>query len=51
LSVQGRIQGSGTVQECRNLVQVDLTLSIPLFSIGAPSSQGWKGEKGKEHRG
>jgi hypothetical protein len=47
LSVQRRVQGSGTIQERRNLVQVSLTLSIPLLSIGSPPSQGWKGKKEK----
>jgi hypothetical protein len=51
LSIQGRVQGSGTIQECRNLVQVSLTLSIPLFSIGELPSQSWKGKKEKSTEG
>jgi hypothetical protein len=38
LSVQRRIQGVGTVQEGKDLVQVSLSLGILLLSIGAPLS-------------
>jgi hypothetical protein len=38
LSIQRRVLGLGTIQEHKNLVQIGLTLSIPLLSVRAPSS-------------
>jgi hypothetical protein len=35
----------GTIEEHKNLVQVSLTLSKPLLSVGALPSQSWKGKK------
>jgi hypothetical protein len=41
LGIQGRVQSPSTVQECRNLAQISLTLGIPFLIIEAPLSQSW----------